>query len=135
GKTVGHLDRGVVAAYATILLSLLAAVAHADVVEIPMVFEVEARNGTLVPCPGGATGPVLIGATLITPDVFPTNVTLYLHGLGFGQWFWHFQGVSGFDYAAELAAQGHASLVVDRLGYGVSDHPDGNQSCIGIQAD
>src|SRR2546425_2419113 len=25
--------------------------------------------------------------------------TLYLHGLGLGEWFWNFQPISGFDYA------------------------------------
>jgi pimeloyl-ACP methyl ester carboxylesterase len=34
-----------------------------------------------------------------------------------------------------MARLGHVSLYVDRLGYGVSDTPDGNQTCIGSNAD
>jgi pimeloyl-ACP methyl ester carboxylesterase len=62
-------------------------------------------------------------------------VTLYVHGLGFGEWFWNFNAVAGYDYAAEEAKAGHASVVIDRLGYDSSGHPDGNKSCLGGQAD
>jgi pimeloyl-ACP methyl ester carboxylesterase len=62
-------------------------------------------------------------------------VTLYLHGLGFGEWFWTFKGVRGYDYAAAQAKAGHTSLTIDRLGYDASGHPDGNKVCLGSQAD
>jgi pimeloyl-ACP methyl ester carboxylesterase len=62
-------------------------------------------------------------------------VTLYLHGLGFGEFFWSFKQVPGYDYAAAQARAGHVSVVIDRLGYELSGHPDGNQSCLGGQAD
>jgi pimeloyl-ACP methyl ester carboxylesterase len=65
----------------------------------------------------------------------PPAATLYLHGLGLGEWFWNFQPVPGFNYALQQARAGHVSVTVDRLGYGASGHPDGNQSCIGSQAD
>jgi pimeloyl-ACP methyl ester carboxylesterase len=61
--------------------------------------------------------------------------TLYLHGLGFGVFFWDFSAVPGYDFAAAMAAAGHVSVIIDRLGYGASDHPIGTQSCIGGQAD
>src|SRR5947208_11291228 len=61
--------------------------------------------------------------------------TLYLHGLGFGEWFWNFAAVPGYDYAAAQAKAGHVSVTIDRLGYAASGHPDGNKSCIGGQAD
>jgi pimeloyl-ACP methyl ester carboxylesterase len=61
--------------------------------------------------------------------------TLYLHGLGLGEWFWNFQPVPSVNYALQQARAGHVSVTVDRLGYGASGRPDGNQSCIGSQAD
>jgi pimeloyl-ACP methyl ester carboxylesterase len=61
--------------------------------------------------------------------------TLYLHGLGFGEWFWSFKAVPGYDYATAQARRGHVSVVLDRLGYDSSSHPEGRQSCIGGQAD
>jgi pimeloyl-ACP methyl ester carboxylesterase len=62
-------------------------------------------------------------------------VTLYLHGLGFGEWFWRFTGVPGYDYATAQARAGHTSVVIDRLGYDASGHPDGRGSCLGGHAD
>jgi pimeloyl-ACP methyl ester carboxylesterase len=61
--------------------------------------------------------------------------TLYLHGLGFGEWFWNFTAVPQYNYAVAQGKAGHTSVVIDRLGYGSSGHPDGNQSCLGGQAD
>jgi pimeloyl-ACP methyl ester carboxylesterase len=108
-------------------------------VATPVTFDVTIQNRSIVPCLGAGSGPAEIAGTLITPDSLPPNpsVTLYLHGLGFGQWFWHFATptITDLDYAVELAELGHSSVIIDRLGYGASSHPDGNQSCIGVQAD
>ncbi|HYF26006.1 MAG TPA: alpha/beta hydrolase, partial [Baekduia sp.] len=41
----------------------------------------------------------------------------------------------GYDYGLEQARDGHASVVVDRLGYPASAGPDGNAVCYGSQAD
>jgi pimeloyl-ACP methyl ester carboxylesterase len=65
----------------------------------------------------------------------PRSVTLYLHGLGTGEFLWSLDAAPGYDYAAAMARAGHASVVVDRLGYGASGHPDGNQTCLGADAD
>jgi pimeloyl-ACP methyl ester carboxylesterase len=66
----------------------------------------------------------------------PKSATLYLHGLGLGEWFWNFQPIARFNYALQQATAGHVSVTVDRLGYGASGGPlDGNNSCIGSQAD
>jgi pimeloyl-ACP methyl ester carboxylesterase len=62
-------------------------------------------------------------------------VTLYLHGLGFGEWFWRFTGAPGYDYATAQARIGHTSVVIDRLGYDASGHPEGSRSCLGGHAD
>jgi pimeloyl-ACP methyl ester carboxylesterase len=61
--------------------------------------------------------------------------TLYLHGLGLGEFFWSFKQIPGYDYVAALARAGHVSVVIDRLGYDSSAGLDGNQSCLGGQAD
>jgi pimeloyl-ACP methyl ester carboxylesterase len=61
--------------------------------------------------------------------------TLYLHGLALGEWFWNFNAVPRYNYATAQAKAGHVSVVIDRLGYDSSGHPDGNKSCVGGQAD
>lgn len=63
------------------------------------------------------------------------TATLYLHEFSFGKFFWTFDEVPGYDYAAQLARAGHVSVVVDRLGYDASDHPPGGSTCLGAQAD
>jgi len=112
-----------------------AVAAQAAVNVTPVSFAVLIQNTSLVPCLGAGSGPATIAGTLVAPDPLPQGVTLYLHGLGFGKWFWHFYPGSELDFATRLAEQGHASVIIDRLGYGDSDRPDGNQSCIGVQAD
>ena len=62
-------------------------------------------------------------------------MTLYLHGLGLGEWLWNFTPVPAYNYVRKQAAQGHISVSVDRIGYGASGHPPGLASCIGSQAD
>src|SRR5205814_5434408 len=53
-----------------------------------------------------------------------------------GEWNWDLKGVPGYDYAAEMAKQGHVSLTLDELGYGASGHPaNGNETCEGAEAD
>jgi pimeloyl-ACP methyl ester carboxylesterase len=61
-------------------------------------------------------------------------VTLLLHGTNTGEWIWRLD-VQGRNYVEELAARGHASVTIDRLGYGSSDIPDGFASCSGAHAD
>ena len=65
----------------------------------------------------------------------PKAATLYLHGLGVAEWLWYFPAVPSYNYALQQAKAGHVSVTVDRLGYGASSHPDGNQICIGSEAD
>jgi pimeloyl-ACP methyl ester carboxylesterase len=64
-----------------------------------------------------------------------TGVTLYLHGLGLGEWLWNFQPVRSYNFARGMARAGHVSVTIDRLGYGASDKPPGRSVCIGSQAD
>jgi pimeloyl-ACP methyl ester carboxylesterase len=98
-------------------------------------FPVTIQNRSAVPCLASGSGPAEIAATLVTPRRPSSSLTVYVHGLGFDRTFWSFDAVPDLDYAAALARAGHASLLIDRLGYGDSTKPDGNASCIGVQAD
>jgi pimeloyl-ACP methyl ester carboxylesterase len=62
-------------------------------------------------------------------------ITIYLHPVTGGEWVWSLKGFPGYDFATEMARLGHASLVIDRLGYDSSDRPQGFDTCIGADAD
>jgi pimeloyl-ACP methyl ester carboxylesterase len=115
-----------------------AASAHASVVDIPVHFQVANVNRSAVPCTTDGR-PYRVSGELVAPDSVLAEpnpaVTLYVHGLGFARFFWHFQSLSGYDYATQQAEAGHASVVIDSLGYGASGHPPGTLTCIGAQAD
>jgi pimeloyl-ACP methyl ester carboxylesterase len=90
------------------------------------------------PATQGATWTVR--ARLVAPrDVLRRRhraITVDVHGLAAdGQTSFHLQGVDGYDHATELARRGHASLVIDRIGYGASTRPDGRDVCTGAGAD
>jgi pimeloyl-ACP methyl ester carboxylesterase len=64
------------------------------------------------------------------------SVTVYVHGIAVdGDTSFHFRGVAGYDLVTELARRGHTSVVIDRIGYGPSSRPDGNDICTGADAD
>jgi pimeloyl-ACP methyl ester carboxylesterase len=112
------------------------------VASFPVTFSVQNVDRTKLPCgadgaayqiKGHLTGP---RSTLARSSRRAKRaVTLYVHGLGFGEWFWHFTAVPGHSYALAQAKSGHVSLTFDRLGYDASGHPDGKKSCLGGQAD
>jgi pimeloyl-ACP methyl ester carboxylesterase len=58
-----------------------------------------------------------------------------VHGSVVGEPTWRFSAVPGYDWAGEEAKLGHASVTIDRLGFGASGLPDGNETCIGSDAD
>jgi pimeloyl-ACP methyl ester carboxylesterase len=117
-------------------------------------FSVKNVNRSKLPCStdGGAydikghlTGP---RSVLSRSSRRRAGVALYLHGLGFGEWLWHFTGrapteapispvsrPSSYNYALAQAKAGHTSVTIDRLGYDASGHPEGTKSCLGGQAD
>ena len=65
-----------------------------------------------------------------------SGVTVYLHGLGLGEWLWNFRPVRSASFVRGMARAGHASVSIDRLGYGASDRPaNGRTLCIGAHAD
>jgi pimeloyl-ACP methyl ester carboxylesterase len=106
------------------------------VTSLPVTFQVKNTNTTAVPCtPDGATYTVR-GHLTAPAKGKRSGATLYLHGLGLGEWLWNFQPVKSYNFALGMARQGHVSVTVDRLGYGASDKPpSGKVVCIGSQAD
>jgi Alpha/beta hydrolase family len=101
---------------------------------LPVSFAVINRNTSKVPCQGDGGRYTIVGSLVLPKGPVPAAVTLYAHGLGFGGWFWQFDRVAGYDYARAEAGFGHASVVIDRLGYGDSSILPGTASCVGAQA-
>jgi pimeloyl-ACP methyl ester carboxylesterase len=116
-------------------------VGQGEIVDAPVSFEVTNQNRTVVPCLGAPDGKrYTVGGTLVAPravlQAAKPGVTLYLHGLGYGGFFFRFQAVPGYDYALEQARAGHASIVVDRLGNPANGRlRDGLDTCLSSQAD
>ena len=102
-------------------------------------FTVRNVNTSALACPSdGAQYKVngrLIAPARTAGRARPRAVTLYLHEFSFGSFFWDYRGAKRFNYAVAQARAGHTSVVIDRLGYGTSGRPEGNQSCLGAQAD
>jgi len=117
-----------------------------EIVDLPFRDVVKLTNRTLSPCApitpgtlppdkgysvrGHITGP---RTALEAKD---PAISIYYHGLSYGEFFWRFRDVPGYDTTTELAKAGHVSLTVDRLGYGASSGElQGTGVCYGIQAD
>jgi pimeloyl-ACP methyl ester carboxylesterase len=103
-------------------------------------FHVHNTNNSLVPCLTDGAGYTITGhlvgtAAELDAPAAVRAVVLDIHGLGYGQHYWRFQSVAGYDWTADLAARGIASVTVDRLGYGGSGHPAGTETCFGAHAD
>lgn len=133
----------------TIVLSALAAgawpatgTAERKVIKRPVTFDVLNANGSNLACPSDGA-PYEVNGHLIGPaakvEGSPSGrrpaVTLYLHDFSSGGLFWNFSTVPRYDHATQLARAGHASVVIDRLGYGSSGQPEGDQTCLGAHAD
>jgi pimeloyl-ACP methyl ester carboxylesterase len=142
------LRRAAMAAVAALLVPITArsaGPAMAALVAVPVrsravSFQVQNTNRSMVPCDSDGAAYTIEGH-LVRPGARPGEgdtagpVVLDLHGLGFGEFFWSFDAVAGYDWAQRLAERGVASVVIDRIGYGRSGRPPGTQSCIGAQAD
>jgi pimeloyl-ACP methyl ester carboxylesterase len=136
-----------VVAAAGAALPAVASARFARVGSFPVTFQVQNTNRSKLTCgtegagyqiKGYMTGPK---ALLRSSRAKKRAVTLYLHGLGFGEWFWHVTALPGpsaprsLDYVLNQAEAGHVSVSIDRLGYDASGHPDGLSTCLGGQAD
>jgi pimeloyl-ACP methyl ester carboxylesterase len=111
-----------------------------QVVSQEVSFAVRNTNTSAVSCRAdGAAytikGHLVAPSALLARPARRRTVTLYLHGWSFGEWLWNFSSVPGYNYAQIEARSGHASVVIDRIGYGASSRPDGSQICLGSQAD
>src|SRR3954464_1209345 len=110
-----------------------------DIVDVPVSFSVHNTDGSRDPCPSDGKSYVvrghLTGPRSAIEGPAPRAVTLYYEGFDSGEWNWRFRVVPGYDYAAEMAKLGETSVTVDQVGYGASGHPQGNDTCIGAQAD
>ncbi|MGQ0572710.1 MAG: alpha/beta hydrolase [Pseudonocardia sp.] len=119
------------------LLAAGPATAAEEIVELPIAFDVTNTNGTNVQC-SGDNAPYTVRGTVVAPlSALESGAaaTLYLHAVTWGQYYFRFQGVPGYDMAHQLAQEGHVSVAVDRLGYGASDRPPGDGTCFGSEAD
>ena len=107
------------------------------VASVPVAFQVKNTNTAIAPCtPDGGT--YTVRGHLTGPKGFKRpGVTLYLHGLGLGEWLWKFQPLKQrYSFVRGMARSKHVSVSIDRLGYGASDKPtSGKATCIGSQAD
>lgn len=107
------------------------------IVDVPVRFRVKNVNRSAVPCSSDGSGYTIAGR-LVSPRSQlrrrSPGVTLYLHEFSWGRFYWNFPA-QGYDYATELAQAGHASVVIDRLGYDLSSRPAGTATCQGAQAD
>ncbi|ORT60044.1 alpha/beta hydrolase [Streptomyces sp. CB03238] len=114
-----------------------ARLAAAKIVDVPVTFTVRNVNRSRTGCRTDG-GTYRVRGHLTAPESVLSgakrSVTLYQHGIAAGEWYWRLD-VPGYHYAEELARRGHASVTVDRLGYGTSDRPDGFDTCIGAEAD
>jgi pimeloyl-ACP methyl ester carboxylesterase len=93
-------------------------------------------DGATYQVKGHITGPASVLASAAKKKrKRPKAATLYLHGLGVAEWLWYFTSYPSYNYALQQAKAGHVSVTVDRLGYGASSKPPGDQVCIGSEAD
>jgi len=111
-----------------------------EIVDVPFRVDVRNQNRTASPCPPGAPdgGTYPVRGHITAPRqalAGAPSAALYYHGLSYGEFFWRFQAVPGYDTTRELARAGRVSVTVDRLGYGASTGPAGSAICYGSQAD
>lgn len=112
--------------------------AESPVDAIDVSFTVVNTNTSRVPCPSDGA-PYTVRATLVGPrDLLASgragSVTVQVPSFGFDA-YWALAAVPSYDHAAAMAAEGHVSLVYSPLGYGRSDKPVGQDTCLGSAAD
>ncbi|KAF2083867.1 catalytic protein [Saccharata proteae CBS 121410] len=58
----------------------------------------------------------------LPPLLSPSTIQFLIHGIGFDKSYWDF--APGYSYVDAAALAGYATFSYDRLGVGLSDHPD-----------
>ncbi len=103
-------------------------------------FDLVNTNDSSVVCAPGPDGEEYrVRGTLVGPRAVLRGrqqlkaVSVLVHDAGTGGWSFNLRGRSKYDYAGRLAAKGHTSLVLDRLGYDRSPIADGTDTCLGAQ--
>jgi pimeloyl-ACP methyl ester carboxylesterase len=127
-----------VAATALLPAATTPAGAAGGIVELPVAFKVNNHNHSSVPCPADGNDYTVKGHVVAPAAALDEAkaATLYLHAVTFGEYYWRFKAVPGYDYASIMAEKGHVSVTIDRLGYGSSPKPEGNAgTCFGSEAD
>lgn len=107
------------------------------VVDLPVEFAVDNVNRTRGQCSADGEQYTVRGHLTAPAAVLAAEdpaIMLLVHGTNTGEWIWRLD-VQGRNFAHELAARGHASVTIDRLGYGSSDIPDGFATCSGAHSD
>ena len=112
--------------------------APSAVTSVPVAFDVENVNGSLLPCAADGKRYVLRGR-LVGPRSQLGHprlglVTVYVHDFTTGGWFWRFPD-RRYNHVRSLARAGQVSLVLDRFGYDDRHDADGTATCLGAQAD
>ncbi|WP_028935108.1 alpha/beta hydrolase [Pseudonocardia spinosispora] len=117
-----------------------------DVVSVPVSFEVVTDNQSGLPCAVGGAIPSLlpiehhetvrghITGSRHELDNHRLNGTVYTHGDGYDESFWRYPRNNSYNYADQMARRGHISITFNRLGYGDSTAPNGNDICFGTEA-
>lgn len=77
--------------------------------------------------PGESPTPYTVRGALYLPPGGTTcaSVQLMMHGFSYGAYVWDLPGRPDYSYARSVAAAGYPVVVVDLLGYGTSDRPNG----------
>ena len=107
------------------------------VVDLPVEFTVDNVNRTRGQCSADGEEYTVRGHLTAPASVLAAEdpaVMLLVHGTNTGEWIWRLD-VQGRNFGHELAARGHASVTIDRLGYGSSDIPNGFATCSGAHSD
>ncbi|MGI8312209.1 alpha/beta hydrolase [Saccharopolyspora hattusasensis] len=107
------------------------------IVDFPVSFQVQNVNRTTSQCTADGHTYTIRGHLTAPASVLSRPnpaVTLYVHGTNTGEWIWRLDS-PGHNYVRTLAEKGHASVTIDRLGYGSSPIPNGFATCSGAHAD
>jgi pimeloyl-ACP methyl ester carboxylesterase len=116
-----------------------------DVVSIPVSFDVVTDNQSGLPCAVGTIPsllPIEHHETVRGHITGPRNelrgghldATVYSHGDGYDESFWRYPRNGDYNYVEQMARRGHISITYNRLGYGNSSSPNGNDICFGTEA-